>query len=100
SRLVGKTGLLGGIVRGSRIEGIVVENGASGGGYSFAAPSTFGRIAGRVFLDLYHDHAFGPGDFGVATIRIVLTGVDDHGVAVHLTTTTASDGSFAFEQLR
>jgi hypothetical protein len=93
-------GNLGGRVQGGRIAGIILADGAAEGGYSFVAPGTIGRIAGRVYVDLYRDGVYGPGDLGVATIRVIIAGVDDRGASVKLATTTAADGSFSFEGLR
>ena len=37
---------------------------------------------------------------GIATIRVILTGVDDRGMAVQVVTTTDAAGAYLFEGLR
>ncbi len=58
-------------------------------------------IAGTVFLDVNNDGAHaGAGENGLADVVIELTGVDDVGATVALSTTTDKDGKFSFEGLR
>lgn len=99
-QLAGAAGESGGQVLGGRISNIVLADGEVGGGYTFVAPAASGRIAGNVYLDLFHDGIRGLGDYGLATIRVILTGTDDRGVTITRVTSTASDGSFLFEGLR
>ena len=61
------------------------------------APS---RLTGVVYFDLNQNGVFDGPDAGIATVRVILSGVDDLGGAVMLQTTTGADGSYAFEGLR
>ncbi|WP_165253200.1 SdrD B-like domain-containing protein [Paludisphaera soli] len=102
--LVGSPGDLGGTAQGGRISGILLTDGAIGGGYGFFSPaprqpSSTGVISGTVYLDLDRNGVFGRPDYGVATVRVVLSGVDDSGAPVMLETTTAADGTFSFQGL-
>ena len=84
----------------SAVTGIVLGANQSASGYLFGeiAPAT---ISGRVFDDMANDGAFNPPvDVGFAGNPIVLTGTNDLGVAINVTTTTATDGSFSFIDLR
>ncbi|KNZ32501.1 MAG: hypothetical protein AD742_12255 [Methylibium sp. NZG] len=83
----------------SAINTIVVAGGQSSTGNNFAevVPS---RIAGRVFLDANNSGTQQPGEAGIGGVAVTLTGTDDTGAAVNLSTTTASDGTYSFANLR
>ena len=59
-----------------------------------------GAIAGRVYNDSDDDGQVDPGETGIAGVEIVLTGTDDTGAPVNLTTTTDSEGRYRFDGLR
>jgi uncharacterized repeat protein (TIGR01451 family) len=92
-------GSLGGTLGNDVISGIAVGSGESGVNYSFGeiAPSS---LAGSVFIDEDNDGIRDAGENGIAGVTITLTGTDDLGFAVNLTTTTAADGSYSFGNLR
>ncbi len=84
----------------SAISAITLGANQTATGYLFGEipPAT---IAGRVFDDLANDGAFNPPtDVGYAGNAIVLTGTNDLGQSVNITTTTATDGTFSFIDLR
>ncbi len=83
----------------NQIKAIVVPSMAAGTGYNFAELLP-GTIAGTVYSDGNNDGSHQPTEPGRAGASITLTGTDDHGAAVNITTTSASDGSFAFFGLR
>lgn len=82
-------GSLGGTVGNDVISGIVITGGQTGTGYLFneLTPSS---LAGSVTV----------GGQGLGGVTITLTGTDDRGAAVSLTTTTGNDGSYSFGNLR
>lgn len=58
-------------------------------------------LSGRVFYDADNDGVqAGPDETGIDGVTLTLTGTDDTGAAVSLTTTTDANGDFAFEGLR
>jgi uncharacterized repeat protein (TIGR01451 family) len=85
---------------GDQIGGITLASSTSATGYDFGEYSQ-GTIAGVVYRDLDNDgiHA-GAGETGIGGVSLGLTGTDDLGQAVSLTTTTAGDGSYSFAPLR
>ncbi|MDT7837383.1 SdrD B-like domain-containing protein [Aquabacterium sp. OR-4] len=56
-------------------------------------------LAGNVFFDANNDGSR-TGDTGIGGVTITLTGTNDLGQSVTLTTTTAADGSYKFDDLR
>jgi len=84
----------------SSIGGIVLPAGKQ------AVDNDFAEIlpvaaAGTVFFDVDNDGAMaGVAETGIGGVEITLTGTDDLGNAVSLSTTTAADGTFSFEGLR
>ncbi|HLW64574.1 MAG TPA: SdrD B-like domain-containing protein [Gemmataceae bacterium] len=58
------------------------------------------QVIGIVYNDLNDNGAQDPGEPGLAGVTMTLTGTEDTGASVSLTLTTASDGSFAFTNLR
>jgi uncharacterized repeat protein (TIGR01451 family) len=70
-----------------------------------AADNNFGEIppallAGRVYADNNDNGSIDAGETGLAGVQITLSGTDDTGAAVSRSTTTAADGSYAFDNLR
>jgi fimbrial isopeptide formation D2 family protein/uncharacterized repeat protein (TIGR01451 family) len=58
------------------------------------------RIAGFVYEDDDNDGVFDTGESGIAGVTITLSGTDDLGNSVLLTTTTTITGFYAFDDLR
>lgn len=85
---------------GNAIAGIVLAVGQRGAAYNFGELPPTG-LAGAVFIDSNRDGVHGAGETaGVAGTTITLTGTDDLGNAVSLTTTTDAAGAYAFTNLR
>ncbi len=57
-------------------------------------------LAGNVYVDVNSQGVIEPGDPPLANVGITLTGIDNLGNAVFLTTNTAADGSYSFGTLR
>ncbi|MGX7677332.1 DUF7507 domain-containing protein [Jatrophihabitans sp. DSM 45814] len=57
-------------------------------------------LAGRVFNDLNKNGAVNVGEVGLGGVTVTLTGTNDLGQPVSLTTTTAATGNFSFGPLR
>ena len=57
-------------------------------------------ISGTVFDDLNNDGVQDAGELGIAGVEVTLTGTDDLGNPVTLTTTTDADGNYTFTDLR
>ncbi|MBK9138743.1 MAG: isopeptide-forming domain-containing fimbrial protein [Verrucomicrobia bacterium] len=58
-------------------------------------------LAGVVYNDVNDSGTYNPGtDLGIYGATVTLTGTDDRGNPVNLTTTTAADGSYSFTNLR
>ena len=58
-------------------------------------------LSGRVFFDADNDGVqSGAAETGIEGVTITLTGTDDTGAAVSLSTTTDANGDYAFEGLR
>ena len=60
------------------------------------SPST---LKGKVYIDLQRDGSFQKGDPGVSGLTVTLTGTNDAGQMVNLTTTTSYNGSYSFTGL-
>ncbi|WP_167075095.1 SdrD B-like domain-containing protein [Massilia aquatica] len=56
-------------------------------------------VSGVVYADSNQNSALDK-DEQIAGVTVTLTGTDDRGTAVNLTTTTAADGSYRFDKLR
>ena len=84
----------------STVSGIVLPAGAA------SIDNDFGETlpvsaSGRVFFDADNDGVqSGPAETGIPGVVIELTGTDDTGASVSLSTTTDADGDFRFEGLR
>ncbi len=57
-------------------------------------------LSGTVYVDTDFSGTFNAGDTGVPGVTVTLTGTNDLGQAVNVTTTTAADGTFSFKNLR
>ncbi len=62
--------------------------------------SALGSLAGRAYFDANANGSFDAGDAGLAGVFITLTGTDDLGRAVSLTTVTDAAGNYRFAGLR
>jgi uncharacterized repeat protein (TIGR01451 family) len=91
--------LAGGSPKFDQIAAIALPQNTAATGYNFGElrPAS---LAGSVFLDADNDSARGVLETGIAGVTITLTGTDDRGAAVNLTTTTAGDGTYSFTALR
>ena len=58
------------------------------------------EISGRVYADNNNNGLVDANETGLAGVTIVLSGTDDQGSPVSLSTTTAADGSYSFTGLR
>ncbi|TMO69190.1 hypothetical protein CWC19_06360, partial [Pseudoalteromonas aurantia] len=58
------------------------------------------RLEGRVILDVNQDKVFGEGDKGLANITFELSGKDEFGFDIKLSTTSNNNGEFVFTGLR
>jgi hypothetical protein len=80
------------------IAGIALD-GTDATGYDFGMVEP-ASLSGVVFLDAGGSGARGADEGGLGGVAVLLTGRDDRGAAVSLTTRTAADGSFSFTGLR
>lgn len=82
-----------------RIAQIDLSSGASGTEFNFGEAANGASIAGRVWLDVDNDGVVDAGETGIANVSVVLTGTDQTGAPVNLTTTTGPDGTYSFTGL-
>ena len=84
----------------SAVSGIVLPAGGASIGNNFGETLPV-SASGRVFFDANNDGVqSGPAETGIAGVTIELTGVDDTGAPVSLTTTTDANGDYRFDGLR
>ena len=57
-------------------------------------------IAGTVYRDLNNDGVIDGGETGIQTVTVTLTGTDDIGGAVNVSTTTDASGNYTFANIR
>ena len=83
----------------SQISGIVLGAGqvAQGANFGEVAPAS---IAGRVFLDRNNDGVAQSADVPLSGVTVTLTGTNDLGQPVSLSTTTDANGDYRFDNLR
>ncbi|MEQ1858296.1 MAG: SdrD B-like domain-containing protein [Chthoniobacteraceae bacterium] len=81
------------------ISGIVVAPAQNGTGNTFGELPGI-SLSGNVFIDADNDGVFDLGETGQVGVTITLTGTDDIGNAVSLSTMTLADGSYSFLGLR
>jgi hypothetical protein len=62
--------------------------------------SALGSLSGRVYFDANTNGVYDSGDSGLQGVSITLTGTDDRGQEVYLTTVTDADGNYFFASLR
>ncbi|MGE3820371.1 MAG: beta strand repeat-containing protein, partial [Isosphaeraceae bacterium] len=84
------------------ISGVVIAPGTpntTGTGFNFGElrPAS---ISGTVFEDVDNDGVLDAGENGIAGVTVTLTGTDDLGNPVNLSTSTGLGGSFVFDGLR
>ena len=99
--LDGKTnaGSLGGVVTNNQIASISLPSGTNGVSYNFGEVSN-GTLAGKVYFDANDNGVLDPGEIGIPSVSVTLTGINDLGNSVSVTITTAADGSYSFTGLR
>ena len=93
-------GTPGGTAGNDVFSAVVLASGTSGAGNNFGelSPSS---LSGFVYSDLSNFGTKDAFESGIPGVTITLTGTDDRGSAVSLTTTTAAGtGAFAFSNLR
>jgi uncharacterized repeat protein (TIGR01451 family) len=83
----------------SAVPSIVLAGAQNGVGFNFGEiePSS---IAGKVFLDQNNDGTQQSADSALPGVQVQLSGTDDLGAPVSISTTTAADGSYSFAGLR
>jgi hypothetical protein len=57
-------------------------------------------VSGEVYADANDNGALDTGESGLAGVPVTLTGVDNNGNAVNLSTQTAADGTYSFTKLQ
>jgi hypothetical protein len=92
-------GSTGGTLYNDVISNITLASGEVATGYNFADLNDC-SISGRVFRDVDKDGTIDSGEVGLANVKIILTGVNDLGQNVTLTTYTDLNGVFHFDDLR
>ena len=94
-------GSAGGLVSTSseNISQVTLTGGTGATGYNFGEIKA-ASLSGNVYVDAQNDGQLDPGDPPIAGDTITLTGTNDQTPFVDLTTTTASDGSYSFANLR
>ncbi len=65
--------------------------------FGILPPST---LAGTVYLDAGNTGVIEPNDFGIAHVTVTLTGTNDLGQKIDLSTTTDANGNYEFNGLR
>ena len=86
------------VVGNENINSITLASGDAAAGYDFGELKP-ASLAGNVYVDSHNDGQLDPGDPPIANVKLTLSGFDDNG-PVSATTTTASDGSYSFNNLR
>ncbi|MFN0010038.1 MAG: SdrD B-like domain-containing protein [Phycisphaerales bacterium] len=95
-------GTFGGTVGNDVISGIVIPGGSDGVGYDFGEVCTppISSISGFVYYDLNNDGTFQGTESPIPGTTVALTGTDDLGNPVSLSTTTDATGYYFFGNLR
>lgn len=88
----------GGTLGTNAVTQITLAGGVTGANYNFGEVKAAG-LSGFVYLDLQRSGKMDPGDPGIGGVSLTLIGTDSQGNSVHLTTQTASDGSYNFPTL-
>ena len=91
--------LISGDATTDAITSIVVGQNANAPANNFGEllPSS---VAGTVYLDKNSDGSLNNAEVGLSGVTVKLTGTNDLGNAISLTTTTAADGTYSFGTLR
>ncbi len=76
-----------------------MSTGIAGTGNNFADLLP-GSLSGYVYIDANDDGVFNAGETPLAGVTVTLTGTNDQGTAVSVTTTTAAGGAYSFINLR
>ncbi len=92
-------GTQGGTLGNDTIADFVLNPGTHGTGNLFGELEP-ASLSGTVYEDNNNDAVRDAGEAGVGAVTISLTGTDDRGGSVSRSRSTASDGSFSFDQLR
>jgi len=92
-------GTAGGTLANDAVSAITLVEGQTGSGYTFGE-IVASSIAGTIFSDLDNNGVIDPGDSGIGGAAVTLTGTDDLGNAVALSTGSALDGTYGFGNLR
>ncbi|MBK1640945.1 hypothetical protein CKO12_03440 [Chromatium okenii] len=81
------------------ITGIALTEGQSSRNNNFGELKP-ASVSGFVYVDNSDDGIKDGGEPGISGVTVTLTGTDDLGAPVSLTTTTIADGSYSFDDLR
>jgi protocatechuate 3,4-dioxygenase beta subunit len=92
-------GSVGGVAGVNQISSIVLGSGTNAVHYNFGEVVT-GSLSGRVYYDANDNGALDSNETGISGVTVTLTGTNDQGAPVSLTTTSAADGSYTFSKLR
>lgn len=85
---------------GDQISGVVLASSTVATGYNFGELSQ-GAIGGQVYRDLNNDGIVsGAGETGISGVTVALSGTDDLGATINLSTTSDSSGNYNFGGLR
>lgn len=92
-------GSLGGTLGDDVLSDIVLASAQDGTGYNFTeiVPAS---LSGFVYEDFNNDGEIDFNEKAIEGVTVTLTGIDDRGQAVQLTTVTDSDGVYYFVDLR
>jgi len=91
-------GSLGGTAGNDFVKSILINTNSAGVNYNFGELAS-ASLSGYVFVDSNND-CNRSGEAGIANVVVTLTGTDDRGNAVSLTTKTDSTGKYSFAGLR
>ncbi len=83
----------------NQITGIVLAANTNATGYLFGELAA-NTISGSVYVDTNNNGVLNGGESIIGGVTITLTGTDDLGASVNVTTTTGSGGSYQFTNLR
>lgn len=83
----------------SAINAIALGSNEAAAAYNFGE-IPIASIAGRVYYDNNDNGSIDADETGIADVQIVLTGTDDAGQPVNLTTRTDAQGNYSFPNLR
>lgn len=89
----------GGTAGNDVISTITVASGITSANNNFGElPGT--SLSGTVYRDFNNDGFITPGETGVGSVNVTLTGTDDLGASVNITIATQPDGTYTFQNLR